>query len=96
MVMGKIIPLRLAASGREAELLAEGWTKRTTIDEPRLSEIAETYRQLGFEVEVIVHRADSSGDGCNTCFDEGEKIGKLSGDLYVRKGRSKPQADDLF
>jgi len=95
--MGKVIPLRPAGSGREAELLAQGWTKRTTIDEPRLSEIAETYRQLGFDVEVIVHRTDSSGGGCNTCFDEGEKIGKLSGDLFVRKSSGrKPPADDLF
>ena len=27
-----------------------GWTKRTTIDEPRLSELVELYEELGFEV----------------------------------------------
>ena len=90
-----IIPLRPAASGREAELLAQGWTKQTTIDEPRLSEIAAAYRQLGFEVEVLIHSADSSG-GCETCFDAAEKIGKRCGDLFVRKGRRPPPADELF
>ena len=37
---------------REEELAREGWVKRTTYDEPRLSEIVEGYRALGFEVHV--------------------------------------------
>ena len=94
MAAGKTIPLHPAASGRAAELLAQGWIKQTTIDEPRLSEIAENYRSLGYEVEIIEHLASDAG-GCNSCFEEGEKIGKHSSDLFVRKlGGSLP--DELF
>ena len=34
------------------ELEKEGWIKRTTIDEPRLSEIIEEYESLGYEVHL--------------------------------------------
>lgn len=47
------IPLKLVKDGKEADLLAAGWVKQTTIGEPRLSEIVENYRQLGYEVHVI-------------------------------------------
>jgi hypothetical protein len=38
------IPLKLVKGGKEADLLAEGWIKQTTIGEPRLSEIVDNYR----------------------------------------------------
>ena len=34
------------------ELEKEGWIKRTTIDEPRLSEIILEYQSLGYEVHL--------------------------------------------
>ena len=34
------------------ELEKEGWIKRTTIDEPRLSEIILEYESLGYEVRL--------------------------------------------
>lgn len=37
---------------REQELAREGWVKRTTYDEPRLTEMVELYRELGFEVHL--------------------------------------------
>lgn len=37
---------------REQELTSQGWEKRTTYDEPRLSEMVELYRELGFEVHL--------------------------------------------
>ncbi len=37
---------------REQELAREGWVKRTTYDEPRLTEMAELYGELGFEVHL--------------------------------------------
>ena len=37
---------------REEELIRDGWTRQTTYDEPRLSEIAEMYRELGLEVHL--------------------------------------------
>ncbi len=36
----------------EDELKAQGWSKRTTYDEPRLSEVAALYEELGFEVRL--------------------------------------------
>lgn len=92
-----IIPLKLVKGGREDELLAQGWTKQTTIGEPRLSEIAENYRQLGYEVQVIEHPAETSGDSCNTCFTAGAEIGQTYGDLFIRKrSGGKPVDDELF
>ncbi len=31
-------------------LVLEGWERQNTLDEPRLSEVAEMYRETGFEV----------------------------------------------
>jgi len=94
--MAAIIPLKRLAVGREGELLAQGWVKQTTIGEPRLSEIAENYRQLGYEVQVIEHPLETGGDGCNTCFTAGAEIGQVTGDLYLRKGGLPPLDDELF
>jgi hypothetical protein len=49
------------------ELEREGWTRRTVIDEPRLSEIAELYEELNFEV-LILPVSDEDLDGCSECF----------------------------
>jgi hypothetical protein len=51
---------------REEELAREGWSKRGTYDEPRLSEIVETYREAGFEVRVEPFLADEE-PGCAEC-----------------------------
>lgn len=37
---------------RQAELESQGWVKQFTADEPRLSEAAEEYKELGFEVHL--------------------------------------------
>ena len=91
----RVIPIRQAGISREAELLAQGWVRQTTIGEPRLSELVQTYHELGYEVEVIEHRTE--GDGCNTCFDAGKEMGHVYGDIYLRK-RTKPlkEEDELF
>ena len=88
------IPLKLVKGGKEAELLAEGWIKQTTIGEPRLTEIVDNYRSLGYEVHVVEHR-EESGEGCNTCFTAGAEMGQVYGDVYIRKGKGgKPAAED--
>ncbi len=51
---------------REQELNKEGWEKRFTIDEPRLSEMVEQYKELGFE--VLLEPVDISSEECTTCF----------------------------
>ena len=50
---------------REEELKKEGWEKRFTTDEPRLLEMAEQYRELGFE--VLLEQVDTSSEDCTTC-----------------------------
>jgi hypothetical protein len=50
---------------REEELSKEGWEKRFTIDEPRLSEMVEQYKELGFE--VLLEPVDPSFEECMTC-----------------------------
>jgi hypothetical protein len=91
----RVIPIRQAGASREAELLAQGWVRQTTIGEPRLSELVQTYRGLGYDVEVIEHRTE--GDGCNTCFEADKELGRVYGDIYLRKSAvSKKEEDDLF
>ncbi len=50
---------------REEELKIQGWEKRFTIDEPRLSEMVEQYKELGFE--VLLEPADLSSEECTSC-----------------------------
>lgn len=89
------IPLKVIRGGKEADLLSEGWIKQTTIGEPRLSEIVETYRRLGYEVYVVEHREEAGGSGCNTCYTAGAEMGQVYGDVYIRKGKGgRPAADD--
>jgi len=44
-----------------------GWEKRTTIDEPRLSELVEFYEELGFEVLLRPVSAEECGQECAEC-----------------------------
>jgi len=50
---------------REEELQKQGWEKRFTTDEPRLSEMAEQYQELGFE--VLLEPVDPSSEECTVC-----------------------------
>jgi hypothetical protein len=50
---------------REEELRKEGWEKRFTIDEPRLSEAVEQYKEIGFE--VLVEPVDTDSFECASC-----------------------------
>jgi hypothetical protein len=51
---------------REEELRKEGWEKRFTTDDPRLTEAVETYKELGFEVHL--ESVDTSSEECTSCF----------------------------
>ena len=79
---------------KEDELLKDGWVKQTTIGEPRLSEVVETYRALGYEVHVEEFR--SQGGCCTTCFDAGKGMGQVYGTVYIRKCGDGRQDDELF
>ena len=51
--------------GREEELKKEGWEKRFTVDEPRLSEAVQQYEEIGFEVHL--EPVDPESRDCTTC-----------------------------
>jgi len=47
---------------RKKELTSRGWQRQATYDEPRLSEMAEMYREIGLEVHLEpFHPEDESG-----------------------------------
>lgn len=50
----------------EKDLVRDGWEKRTTYDEPRLSEMVEMYEELDFEVRVLPFDPDRE-PGCTEC-----------------------------
>ena len=67
---------------KEKELEKGGWIKQTTIGEPRLSEIVELYKSLGYEVRLEPVKLDELDEECRKCYeDEGDKVKTV----YVRK-----------
>jgi len=67
---------------REEELKNEGWEKRFTIDEPRLSEMVEQYKELGFE--VLLEPVDTSSEECTTCLKD-PAFSQLYKTIYTRR-----------
>jgi len=45
-----------------------GWERRTTTDEPRLSELVELYEELGFEVLLRPISREKLGQDCQECY----------------------------
>ena len=66
----------------EDELTEQGWSKRTTYDEPRLSEMVAMYEELGFDVRLEPF-CPSSDQDCSECL-LGQS-GRFK-TIYVRKG----------
>jgi len=66
----------------ERKLEKEGWVRQTTIGEPRLSEIVELYKSLGYEVHLEPVTLDELDEECRKCY-EGE-IDKVK-TVYIRK-----------
>jgi len=54
-------------SSRRERLEKDGWVRRTTYDEPRLTELAEAYREMGLEVRLEEPDAGEP-DECDACF----------------------------
>ena len=92
----KAISIKSVPSEREALLLKEGWVKQSTLGEPRLSEVVENYKSLGYEVNVEEFRDQGGGAGCTTCFDAGREMGQVYGTVYIRKRGDSAQQDELF
>ncbi len=53
---------------REEELALEGWSKKFTASEPKLTEYAKMYEELGFDVRLEAITPQDLGEGCNSCF----------------------------
>ena len=52
--------------GEDVEIT--GWERRTTTDEPRLSELVELYEELGFEVMLRPISREELGQECQECY----------------------------
>ena len=55
---------------KEEELLAQGWTRQFSTDEPRLSEAVELYEQIGLEVHLEPVTMEPDSEECRGCFEE--------------------------
>ena len=51
---------------REEELTLQGWQRQATYDEPRLSEMVATYREIGLEVHLEPFHPDQESS-CTEC-----------------------------
>lgn len=67
--------------GREAELISNGWRKRGTCDDPRLSEMAAAYEEIGLEVHIEPFDPEEA-DGCAGCMRKSPGAYKT---IYTRK-----------
>jgi hypothetical protein len=80
------------ADDTASTLAQDGWILRTTIGEPRLSEVVENYRAMGFEVHVeyFANGRTATADGessCTVCYDDAS-AGQTWGSVYLRQGKS--------
>ena len=51
---------------RQEALALQGWERQATYDEPRLSEMAEAYEEIGLEVHLEPFHPDEE-PGCTGC-----------------------------
>jgi len=74
---------------REEELEEKGWMKQNTIGEPRLSEIVELYKSLGYEVRLEPVVLDELDEECRECYEREGEIEKVKTVYVRRKTRAK-------
>ena len=65
----------------EEELAGQGWQRQSVNDEPRLSELVQTYEELGFEVRLEPFDPDTES-GCTECMRVQAERYKV---IYTRK-----------
>ena len=66
------------------QLEKDGWIKRTTIDEPRFSEIILEYELLWYEVHLEPVKLEDLDEECRRCYEN--NIGTIK-TIYVRKSQ---------
>ncbi len=65
----------------EERLTREGWIKQATYDDPRLSELVETYEAINLEVHLEPVRAENES-GCTSCLQDSPDSLKT---IYTRR-----------
>ncbi len=71
---------------REEQLAAEGWLKKSTTDEPRLTELVQNYRRIGWEVHLEPCEPLEQ-PGCSQCLQAAPGSYHT---IYVRRNRQRP------
>jgi len=66
---------------REEEMIQAGWEKMGIYDEPKLSELVEMYREIGFEVHLDPFGCEQGTD-CRECMRQAPEKYKI---LYTRR-----------
>ena len=82
---------------RIEELIAEGWVRRFSAEEPRLSEAINMYHELGFEVQTVPTQLENEESNDEEC--SRPCISETVFTIFTRGGRDDLQAkinDDLF
>ena len=54
------------STNSKEKLIKEGWQKQATYDDPRLTEMVETYEEIGLEVHLEPFNAENE-TGCIGC-----------------------------
>jgi hypothetical protein len=67
---------------RHRKLIEEGWIRRFTAEEPRLSEMKELYESLGLEV-LVTSATPEEAQECADCFGT-PKFGDRYKTIYTR------------
>jgi len=67
---------------RHRQLIEEGWERRFTVEESRLSEMKQLYESLGMEV-IIEDPTTVDGQECRSCLDL-EAFRELYKTIYTR------------
>lgn len=74
------------------DLEAQGWQRRFSAQEPRLSEMKGLYEALGLEVTILDGGMPDNGQDCTGCFDQ-KGFSNLYKTIYTR-GEVSGQKDD--
>ena len=78
-------PLEKRKMNREEELISQGWQKRSTQNDPRLSEIVAAYEEIGLEVRLEPFCPDGE-EGCTGCMAASPDNYRT---IYTRKKQSR-------
>lgn len=71
------------ATNRDDELRAQGWKRACVAGEPRLSELVDTYREIGYEVRLEPFLKVCTDSDCTECFKDDKSSPCMV--IYTRK-----------